>query len=90
MVNVMESVSISTPIQSAENSKQPADEPNHCIEISKNPVASFSLMSSHEISKRQLLELSKKDGNAHAINFQYNEMNTFLMVEMRRAQGKMS
>jgi len=32
----------------------------------------------------------KEDMTAQAINIKYNEMNKFLLAEMRRAQGKVS
>ena len=43
-----------------------------------------------EISKKQLLELSKKDMTAQAINIKYNELDKFLLTEMRHAEGKVS
>ena len=72
---------ICTPIQK----EQPANE-----NVPKNPVASPTSKGSQEITKKQLLELSKSDMTAQAINIKYNEMNKFLLAEMRRVQGKVS
>ena len=43
-----------------------------------------------EITKKQLLELSKSDMTAQSINIKYNELNTFILAEIRRAEQKVS
>lgn len=53
-------------------------------------MATSTPKKSQEISKKQLLELSKKDMTAQAINIKCNELNKFLLAEMRRAEGKVS
>lgn len=46
------------------------------VETSKDPVATSTPKKSQEkISKKQLLELSKKDMTAQAINIKYSELN---------------
>ena len=43
-----------------------------------------------EITKKQLLELSKSDMTAQSINIKYNELNKFILAEIRRAEQKVS
>lgn len=85
---------MSTPIQTGKKKSKvhvhaPVDE-DDLVETSKDPVATSTPKKSQEISKKQLLELSKKDMTAQAINIKYNELNKFLLAEMRRAEGKVS
>ena len=83
---------MSTPIQTGKKKSKvhvPVDD-DDLVETSKDPVATSIPKKSQEISKKQLLELSKKDMTAQAINIKCNELNKFLLAEMRRAEGKVS
>lgn len=41
-----------------------------------------------ELTKKELLELAKTDMTAQSVNIKYNEMNKFLLAEIRRAESK--